>query len=117
MQIWNTYRNRTIGYWLQSKGINIIPNIRWGDERTYEFAFEGIEKGGTVAVGTYGCLQNKDDRYYFEKGLKELVGSLQPNTIVSYSYAPDNIFKKYKEKGINVIVIPSYFDTIKVGQV
>ena len=50
MQIWNTYRNRSIAYWLQSNGVNIIPNIRWGDERTYAFAFEGIEQGGTIAI-------------------------------------------------------------------
>ena len=57
MQIWNTYRNRAIAYWLQSNGVRIIPNIRWGDERTYAFAFEGIEQGGTVAVSTNGCIQ------------------------------------------------------------
>ena len=30
MQIWNTYRNRAIGYWLQSNGVPIVPNVRWG---------------------------------------------------------------------------------------
>ena len=56
-------------YWLQSNGVNIIPNIRLSDERTYPFAFEGIEQGGTVAVSTNGCIQKKLDRYYFTKGL------------------------------------------------
>jgi len=28
MQIWNTYRNRAIAYWLQNNGVNIVPNIR-----------------------------------------------------------------------------------------
>ena len=37
MQIWNTYRNRAIGYWLEKNGVPIIPNFLWGDERTYEF--------------------------------------------------------------------------------
>ena len=48
MQIWNTYRNRAVAYWLQSNGVNIVPNIRWGDERTYSFAFEGIENKGVL---------------------------------------------------------------------
>lgn len=46
MQIWNTYWNRTIAYWLQSNGVDIVPNVRWGDERTYRLAFEGLQMGG-----------------------------------------------------------------------
>lgn len=34
MQMWNTYRGRSIGFWLQANGIPVIPNVRWGDERT-----------------------------------------------------------------------------------
>jgi len=49
MQIWNIYRNRTLAYWMQSNGVNIVRNIRRGDERTYGFALEGVEQGGTVA--------------------------------------------------------------------
>ena len=29
IQITNIYRNRAIGYYMQSKGINVIPNVRW----------------------------------------------------------------------------------------
>jgi len=39
------YRNRAVGYWLQSNGIDIVPNVRWSDERSYSFAFEGLEQG------------------------------------------------------------------------
>jgi len=113
MQIWNTYRNRSIGYWLQANGINIIPNIRWGDERTYEFAFEGIERGGTVAVSTNSCIQNPLDRYYFKKGLAKMVGTLKPNTIINYSYTPDDIFGTYKKQGVEVIQIENYNITVR----
>jgi hypothetical protein len=91
MQIWNTYRNRAVAYWLQSNGVDVIPNIRWGDERTYSFAFEGIEQGGTVAVSTNGCIRKKLDRYFFAKGLAEMVKSLKPNTIINYSYTPAEV--------------------------
>ena len=65
MQMWNTYRNRALAYWLQNEGVDIVPNVRWGDERTYDFVFEGLPHGGTVAVSTNGCIQNKLDRHYF----------------------------------------------------
>ena len=32
MQVWNVYRNHAISHWLTTKGVKVIPNIRWGDE-------------------------------------------------------------------------------------
>ena len=41
MQMWNTYRGRALANFLSENDINIIPNVRFGDERTYSFCFEG----------------------------------------------------------------------------
>lgn len=103
MQIWNTYRNRALGYWMQSSGIKIVPNVRWGDERTYDFAFEGLSEGGTYAVGTNGCIRDELDRYYFKKGLEKMVEQLNPITIVNYHGTPKDIFEPCQEQGIEVI--------------
>lgn len=113
MQMWNTYRNRSIGAWLQENGIPVVPNVRWGDERSYEFCFEGIEGGGTVAVSTNGCIQKKEDRNYFKQGLKEMVSALNPKTIINYSYTPDEIFKSYEKAGIEIIKIENYLLTVR----
>lgn len=113
MQIWNTYRNRAVGAWLQSNGLQVIPNIRWGDKRTYEFCFEGIEVGGTVAVSTNGCIHGQENREYFKKGLKEMVSVLAPKVIVNYSCTPDNIFLPCKEAGIEIIEIENYINTVR----
>lgn len=113
MQMWNTYRNRSIGAWLQTNGVPVIPNIRWGDERTYEFCFEGIEPGGTVAISTNGCIQKKDDKEYFKQGLKEMISVLHPQTIINYSYMPDSIFLSSKQAGIELIQIENYILTTR----
>lgn len=109
MQIWNTYRARALATWLQSNGIEIIPNVRFGDERTYSFCFDGIEKFRTVAVGTHGCIKKKDDKMFFKAGLSRLVQKLSPKTIIVYGSAPDDIFKKYRDMGINIIPFESEF--------
>ena len=44
MQQWNTYRSRALAVWLGHNGIEVIPNVRFNDERTYNFCFDGIEK-------------------------------------------------------------------------
>lgn len=59
MQIWNTYRGRALSAWLQNNGVEVIPNVRFNDKRTYKFCFDGIEKFKTVAVGTHGCIKAK----------------------------------------------------------
>ena len=113
MQIWNTYRNRALAFWMQNNGMAVIPNVRWGDERTYEFCFDGIPQNSVVATSTNGCIQNKIDRIYFKQGLKEMVSRLAPTAIVNYSYTPDDIFLPYKEAGIEIICLPNWNDTIR----
>ena len=109
MQEWNTYRGRALAFWLQKNGIEIIPNIRWNDERTYEFCFDSVEKNKTIAIGTHGCIKKKADREYFKKGLCELVKRLSPKNIVVYGAAPYDIFGEYKNIVINIIAFESDF--------
>lgn len=42
-----------------------------------------------------------------------MVESLKPDTIVNYSYTPDNIFGQYKEQGIEIIKIENYALTVR----
>ncbi len=108
-QIWNTYRSRALAAWLCENDIQVIPNVRWNDERTYMFCFEGIEKNKTVAVGTHGCIKKKADKAYFKKGIAQMVKALSPKNIIVYGAAPDDIFKPYKNMGINIIAFESEF--------
>jgi hypothetical protein len=117
MQIWNTYRNRAVGYFLQLNGIEVIPNIRWGDERAYDFCFEGVEKRGTVAVSSNGSLRDKTEREYFKRGLDEMVKRLEPDVIVNYCSAPEDIFGQYEKAGIKIVSIPHYMAAFKKGAV
>ena len=95
--------------WLQNNGIEIIPNVRTADVRTFRFAFKGVESNKTVAIGTHGCIQRKEDKSYFTNGLAELVKRLSPKTIIVYGAASDDIFKVYEDMGINIIVFESEF--------
>ena len=68
--MWNTYRGRALAVWLQNNGIEIIPNVRTADVRTFRFAFKGVESNKTVAIGTHGCIKRKEDKAYFKKDLQ-----------------------------------------------
>lgn len=111
MQIWNIYRSRAIGHWLQENGIKVIPNIRFGDRRTYRICCDGIQKHCVIAVGTHGNLKLLEDREIFLKGLDIIVNRLEPTVIVVYGAAPEKYFKKYEKLGIQIVQFDSNYAT------
>ena len=100
LHVMSTYRNRAVGFYLQKQGIPVIPNIRWGDESTYEFCFLGVPKHSIVAISTLGCIQrdrssNNFLRECFAKGLKAMLEYLEPNVVLVHGYMPEDLFGIY----------------------
>ena len=113
MQIWNIFRSRAIGAWLQQQGIKVIPSIRFGDTRTFDCCCSGISKHSVISIGSLGCLKVKEYRSTFEKGVEHVVSLLQPETIVFYGAAPGNM-TEIKKRGVNVVIIkPQSFHCTK----
>ena len=109
MQQWNVYRSHAVAVWLQSEGVPVIANVRWGDGRTYDTCCAGVPKGASIAVGSHGCLKILREREYFTEGLNHIVKTLYPKTIVVYGAAPDSIFGKYIDSGIKLKQFDSDF--------
>lgn len=100
VQIHNTFRSRWCGAYLQSKGINVVPSVVWGEADTFWFCFDGIEKGSIVAVSTVGVRNEKD---LFMAGYRELMKRIEPSAIICYG-------KPFEEMAGNVIYV-SYEET------
>ena len=81
MQLYNVFRNRWCGAYWVSKGIRVIPTVNWDDESSFDFCFEGIEKGSVVAVSTYMASEH-DNRYdqkdWFLAGYNEMLRRIEP---------------------------------------
>lgn len=107
MQLWNIYRSRAIGHWLQQNGVAVIPCVRYGDYRTYRCCCDGLPKHSVIAIGTHGTFKNLDDRTILLEGLDVVVDILQPVAIVVYGSAPAKYFDKYSEMGIQIIQMSS----------
>ena len=89
MQRYNTFRNRWVGAYLADKGIRVIPTVNWGLENTFDFCFNGIEKGSTVAVSTYMASAHgnrADQKDFFMAGYNEMLKRIEPETIICYHY-------------------------------
>lgn len=100
LQIADVYFNRAVGCFMQSKGMYVIPNIRWGDERTYttcvlpeKIAFLGAPKHSIVSIGTYGQIKSREDKFYFREGLIAMLDELKPKIVLVYGAMPKYIFE------------------------
>nr|WP_319487803.1 DUF4417 domain-containing protein [uncultured Caproiciproducens sp.] len=88
MQLYNTFRNRWCGAYFASKGIRVVPTVSWGNENTFEFCFNGIQKGSTVAVSTDMVSEHdnrQDQKEFFLKGYNEMLRRIEPEKIICYN--------------------------------
>lgn len=80
-QLESVAKNRWVGAYWQSKGKIVIPTISWSDARSFEFCFDGVELGSTVAVGMIGC---KRSRIGFMRGYNEMLERLLPERVIVF---------------------------------
>ena len=88
MQLYNVFRNRWCGAYWTSKGMRVVPSVNWGDESTFDFCFDGIEKGSVVAVSTYMASEHdnrKDQKEWFIAGYNEMLRRVEPEKIICYN--------------------------------
>lgn len=91
MKVWNVYRSRLVGQVMQRFGMHVIPTVSWSGERSFSYCFDGIEKGGVVAVSTIGT---KNARPVWENGFAEMVRRLEPAKVLLYGSDTYNDYAK-----------------------
>lgn len=103
MQLWNIFRGKVVCNWLRSQGINCIYNVRWGDERTYDAVFDGVEKGSIVAVGSHGSIKNALKRDNFQSGFEEMINRIKPAKVVVYGIVTEFMSDICKSNDVEII--------------
>lgn len=84
MKLWNVFRSRLIGQYLQSYGIKVIPTISWAEKETFDFCFDGIPKGSIVSISTIGVKQNEEALKIWKDGVDEMIKRIKPSAILIY---------------------------------
>ena len=110
-QIWQTYRNRWCARYWQENGIKVIPTIGWSDESSYDFAFLGVPKHSTVAIGTVGVMNDENAKRLFMKGFEEMLKQLAPSRILIYGNTLAEL-EDYK----NIQWFDAYMNKFKKGR-
>lgn len=119
LQIANVYFNRAVGHYLQEKGFFVVPNIRWGDERTFttcelpeKIAFLGVEKNSIVSIGQYGQIKSNEDKKLFRAGLIAMLDELSPEIVLVYGKMSKNIFDNILHR-TNFIFYDDWISSVK----
>lgn len=115
LQITNTYMNRAVGFYLQQHGLYVIPNVRWGDERSFEFCFKGLPINDIVCISTHGCIKGYENKYYFKLGLEEMLRVLRPQIVLVHGPMPNDVFEDYLNE-TKFVHYDSYISKVKGGK-
>lgn len=81
LQIESVFKNRWCGAYWQSQGLKVIPTVSWGDKRTFDFCFDGIEEGSVVCVCTY-YRENCEEEFML--GYNEMLKRIKPSLVLCY---------------------------------
>ena len=84
--------------------MHVIPTISWCDERTFDFAFDGIGSGGVVAVSTIGTNGNEET---FVQGYMKMIEIVKPNAVLMYG--TEKYADLAKSTGIDTYIFKSNF--------
>ena len=98
MQLYHSFINRAVTFFFQKNKVNVIPNVRWGSVPSFEFCFDGLVTKGTYAISGYGCIQKKEDKELFKKGLMLMLEKLEPKLVLVYGPMPKSVFEEAKQK-------------------
>ena len=83
LKIYNVYRNRWYGRYLQEHGVKVIPTVTWSDSASLKYCLDGVPRNSAIAISSVG-----EGRWAKYKQLKTawpyVIGTLQPKQILLY---------------------------------
>ncbi len=116
LQMTNTYFNRAVGVYLQQHGIPVIPTVRWSDEDSFRYCFNGLPKHSILAVSTHGCIKSNEQKRIFRVGLLKMIELLEPTDVIVHGYMPKSVFGGL-EKLTRFHNYPNNFEKCREGEV
>ena len=84
IQHYNNYRRQWCGAYWQENGVTVIPTVRWSDEASFEWCFDGIPKHSLVCISTVGGFKEKAVAERWMKGYNKALEVLEPSHILFY---------------------------------
>lgn len=92
-KIYSSFLNKLWAAWLQSYGLNVVPNVSWPDEVEQDYWLEGWPKDSVICVSSVGISHG--DPTSWLRGMERIRQILTPISIIRYgSKVPGEIEDK-----------------------
>lgn len=102
---YNHFRNGACTYWLQSQGLNVVPQARCEDD-DFAAVLAGFPKHSTIAIGARAMVRNRDDRAHLLASVRHVVDYLEPANLLWYGSDQYGVAEYPRSRGIPVQVYP-----------
>jgi hypothetical protein len=80
--IWNCTRNRVMAYYLQANGFDVVPVASWCENDDFDWCFDGLPVGGSIAISTNGCKSSPYSKRIFLEGVEILQEKKKPSHLI-----------------------------------
>ncbi len=106
IQRWNHYRNQFLAAWLQANGVCCIQAPGWAGPDSYGWCFDGLSKGGAVAISSLGTGVHSSTKDAFRQGFAAMLDACEPEEILFYGKVPPDTAALLRERGIQWQAFP-----------
>lgn len=83
-QIWNRYRSRWVARYWQEVGFDIIPNLSFSTEASWEFCFQTIPQGCPTVAVQLRTMRDKKGQIHGRDGLNMALEIIKPQNLLIY---------------------------------
>ena len=98
------YKARVIEYACSKRNIPVIVNARWGSPKTWNETICEFPENSMLAVGIVGSrVKYLENQFCFNAGLKRLLDTKNPHTLIVVGSANYPCFEEAKNRGVRVV--------------
>ncbi len=82
--IYQTYRARWVGRYMQEAGLRLIPDVNWCDERSFRYCFAGIPVNPPAISIQVQTASEPEEIAVLLTGITSAINSIKPQSLLVY---------------------------------
>lgn len=111
-RIYSVYENRVTDFWFAENGIRCIPNVSWGESDSFSYCCDGIARGSSISVSTYGWARQKGDKGLFLEGFYFVLERIAPASVFFHGKVYPEAMNRAQKSGIPFFHVPGRLEQV-----
>ena len=89
--------NLSLSFFFARNGVPLFPNVRGGSDCINDEYLNAFPKNTFIALGVYGFVQLKQQKYEWRVWIAKLIENLKPKGFIIIGHLPKDIVDDYKD--------------------